>query len=69
MANSFVNALYLWNLNLPNLKLCRLFNIRHVVAPSTVSVPSFTGRWLPLRATIPYEIDSGGYMQWIHWLK
>jgi hypothetical protein len=58
-----LNALYLWNLNLPNLKLCRLFNIRHVVAPSTVSVPSFYRPVVTASRYNLYEIDSGGYIQ------
>ena len=58
-----LNALYLWNLNLPNLKLCRLFNIRHVIAPLTLRVPPFYRPIATASRYNLYEIDSGGYMQ------
>jgi hypothetical protein len=58
-----LNALYLWTLDLPNLKLCRLFNIRHVVAPATLTVPPFYRPIITASRYNLYEIDSGGYMQ------
>ena len=58
-----LNAPLMWQLNIPSAKLCRLFNIRYVVAPPTLRTPS---SYRPLVTTSHYnlyEVDSGGYMQ------
>ncbi len=58
-----LNSPYLWQLATPGRQICRLFNIRYIVAPPSVTVPDF---YRPLRTTtryILYELDSGGYLQ------
>ncbi len=58
-----LNAPLLWQLNIPNLDFCRLFNIRYIVAPPALRPPPFYRRKLVTSDYILYEIDSGGYLQ------
>ena len=58
-----LNAPLLWQLNIPTLELCRLFNIRYVIAPAALNLPSFYHRVLETSRFVVYEVDSGGYVQ------
>ena len=58
-----LNAPLLWQLNIPTQGLCRLFNIRYVIAPADLKVPSFYNQVLATSRFVVYEVDSGGYMQ------
>jgi hypothetical protein len=58
-----LNSPYLWDLSTPDAKLCRLFNIRYIVAPPTLTVPSFYRPLVTTSSLILYEVDSGGYLQ------
>jgi hypothetical protein len=66
-----LNAPLLWQLNIPPAEICRLFNIRYVVAPPEVPLGDFYHRALAAGRYNIYEVDSGGYMQlgqivWTH---
>jgi hypothetical protein len=58
-----LNSPYLWRLNTPSEELCRLFNIRYVVAPPTVRVPKSYQKLLSTFQYVLYQIDTGGYLQ------
>jgi hypothetical protein len=58
-----LNSLYLWNLNIPDLKFARLFNIRYVIAPPRLRVPQWYHLMTSNYGYNLYELDSGGYMQ------
>jgi len=58
-----LNALYLWSLDIPDLKRCRLFNIRYIIAPLNLRVPPYYQPLLTTPRYVLYQIDSGGYMQ------
>ena len=58
-----LNAMYLWSLNIPDLKQCRLFNIRYVIAPPTLRLPPYYQPVLTTTRYTLYQVDSGGYLQ------
>jgi hypothetical protein len=58
-----LNSVYLWGLNIPNSKLCTLFNIRYIVAPPQLQVPEYYRPLLTTDRYILYQLDSGGYME------
>jgi membrane protein YfhO len=58
-----LNAPLLWELDVPTLPICRLFNIRYVIAPPSVTLPEFYRVILSTSRYILYQVDSGGYMQ------
>ena len=58
-----LNAPLLWELNVPSLEICRLFNIRYVIAPPNVKLPDWYRNVLATSRYNLYEVDSGGYMQ------
>jgi hypothetical protein len=58
-----LNSLYLWNLNIPDLKFARLFNIRYVIAPPRLRVPQWYHLMTSTYGYNLYELDSGGYLQ------
>jgi hypothetical protein len=58
-----LNAPLLWRLNIPSETLCRLFNIRYIIAPPALRVPNFYDRVLSNSEYDLYRVDSGGYMQ------
>ena len=58
-----LNSPYLWRLNLPSPALCRLFNIRYVIAPRSIKLPSAFQRMVSTSSYILYQIDSGGYFE------
>jgi hypothetical protein len=58
-----LNSPLLWRLSTPSLEICRLFNIRYVVAPAKLRLPDW---YHPIVTTSDYvlcEVDSGGYAQ------
>jgi hypothetical protein len=61
--NLSLNSPYLWRLDMPDETVCRLFNIRYVVAPRTVRTPKSYRRLLTTSSYILYEVDTGGYLQ------
>ena len=58
-----LNSPLLWTLNIPDSSLCRLFNLRYIVAPPTLGIPPFYRPVVTTSRYILYEVDSGGYMQ------
>ena len=58
-----LNAPLLWQLNVPNQELCRLFNIRYVIASPMLRVPDFYRLKLSTHQYTLYEIQSDGYAQ------
>jgi hypothetical protein len=58
-----LNAPLLWQLNVPDQELCRLFNIHYVIAPPELRVPDFYRPKLSTSQYILYEIQSDGYAQ------
>ena len=58
-----LNAPLLWQLNLPTPELCRLFNIRYIVAPPSLTLDKSYRTVLTTERYIVYEVDSGGYLQ------
>lgn len=58
-----LNTPYLWRLNIPSEKLCRLFNIRYLVIPRALKPPSFYRPLLFTSRYNLYQVESGGYIQ------
>ncbi len=58
-----LNSPYLWRLNVPSPTLCQLFNIRYVIAPRTIRLPSAFQRMVATSRYVLYQIDSGGYFE------
>ena len=58
-----LDAPLLWELDVPTLPICRLFNIRYVIAPPSVTLPEFYRMILSTSRYILYQVDSGGFMQ------
>lgn len=58
-----LSAPYLWRLNSPTPKLCRLFNIRYLIAPPRVHVSKTFRVLLSTPHYVLYETDATGYMQ------
>jgi len=58
-----MNSLYLWGLNIPDAKVCTLFNIRYVVAPPQLRVPPSYRLQLGTDRYDLYQVDSGGYLE------
>jgi hypothetical protein len=58
-----LNAPLLWKLNIPSLPICRLYNIRYVIAPPALKVPDSYRAVLTTQRYVLYEVDTGGYMQ------
>jgi hypothetical protein len=62
-----LNAPLLWQLDIPSQAICRLFDIRYVVAPPEVKLPDYYRPSIRTPRYIVYEVDSGGYLQ-LGWL-
>jgi hypothetical protein len=58
-----LNGPLLWQVSTPSLQLCRLFNIRYIVAPPTLSPREGYHPILRTSRYVLYEVDSGGYVQ------
>ncbi len=58
-----LNSPYLWRLNVPSPAICRLFNIRYVIAPRTIKLPPAFQRMVSTSRYVLYQIDSGGYFE------
>ncbi len=58
-----LNSPYLWRLNIPSPALCRLFNIRYVIAPRTIKLPPAFQKMVTTSRYVLYQIDSGGYFE------
>jgi len=58
-----LNAPLLWKLNVPSLPICRLFNIRYVIAPPNLKLPDFYREIVSTSRYVLYQVDSGGYLQ------
>ncbi|HVN29458.1 MAG TPA: hypothetical protein VMT64_13265, partial [Candidatus Binataceae bacterium] len=58
-----LNSPLLWQLDVPSPDLCRLFNIRYVIAPPTVTVPDAYHLMMSTQSYLLYQIDSGGYAE------
>jgi len=61
-----LNSPYLWKLATPDLGLCRLYNIKYVIAPPGLEVPDGYKSILTTDRYVLYAIDSGGYAQLVH---
>ncbi len=61
-----LSAPYLWRLNNPTPKLCRLFNIRYLIAPSRIHLSKTFRVLLSTPHYVLYETDSNSYMQLGH---
>jgi hypothetical protein len=58
-----LNSPLLWELTTPSMQVCRLFNIRYIIAPPTLRTRDWYREVLATSGYNVYEVDSGGYLQ------